>query len=201
MLQTALGQDLFEWAGLLTGILYILLAAKEKVICWVFGIISCFCIAYKDLTAYHLYADAGLQIFFIAIGFLGLWEWFRMNRDSGHLMEIRRLSIRQHAFVLLSGAFISIPFGYLLNHYTDAAFSYLDSLTTVFSVLATLMLVRKYLDNWIYWIAIDIVYVYLYASRGGYFFGLLMMIYTIIAVFGLVAWSRKFSAGNGHDSI
>jgi nicotinamide mononucleotide transporter len=193
LLQTASRQDLFEWTGLVTGILYVFLAAKEKAVCWIFGIISCFCIAYKDLTAYRLYADAGLQIFYVAIGFLGLWTWFRVDRDTGRHTPIRRFTARQHAAILVAGTAVSFPFGFLLNHYTDATFSYLDSLTTVFSVIATLMLVRKYLDNWAYWIAIDVVYVYLYIARGGYFFGLLMAIYTVIAIFGLATWSGKWA--------
>lgn len=199
MIQTALRQDIFEWTGLFTGILYVLLAAREQVVCWIFGIISCFCIAYKDLTAYHLYADAGLQVFYIAIGFLGLREWFLMNRESGEQVSIKRMTTRQHVVILIAGAALSLPFGYLLNHFTDAAFSFLDSLTTVFSVFATLMLVRKYLDNWIYWIAIDLLYVYLYMSREGYFFGILMVVYTIIAIFGLNSWSGKYTRRNQHQ--
>ena len=192
IIQTALRQDAFEWTGLLSGILYVLLAAREKVICWIFGIISCFCIAYKDLTAYQLYADAGLQIFYIAIGFIGLWQWFRMNRETDESDRISRLTIGQHALVLIAGTAISLPFAYVLNHYTDAAFSFLDSLTTIFSIMATLMLIRKYLDNWMYWIVIDLVYVYLYLNRGGYFFGFLMMVYALIAIYGLVSWSSKY---------
>ncbi len=192
IIRTALDQDFFEWTGLISGVLYVLLAAREKVVCWVFGIISCSCIAYKDVTAYHLYADAGLQVFYVAIGFLGLREWFRMDRDAQEQDAIKRMTIRQHVFILLLGTAISIPFGYVLNHYTDAAFSLLDSLTTVFSVFATLMLVRKYLDNWKYWILINLVYVYLYVSREGYFFGFLMLVYTIIAIIGLVSWRAKY---------
>lgn len=193
LLQTARQQDVFEWAGLVTGIAYVLLAAREKPVCWIFGIISCACIAYKDLTAYQLYADAGLQLFYVGMGIIGLYHWSRMENSSEDGSSIRLLSTRQHMGLLAAGVAVSFPLGFLLNTFTDAAFSYLDSLTTVFSVLATLLLIRKYMDNWIYWIMIDIAYAYLYLSRGGYFFGFLMIIYTVIAAYGLISWKKKLA--------
>lgn len=194
LLQTALLQDFFEWAGLVTGIIYVLLAAREKASCWIFGIISCSCIAYKDIFDYHLYADAGLQLFYVAMGVIGLIQWLRMDQRTGQPLRIQKLSLKSHVLILFIGIVISIPFGYLLNHFTDAAFSYLDSVTTIFSIIATILLIQKYLDNWYYWIIIDIVYIYLYMNRGGFLFALLMFIYTVIALFGLFAWLRKYRA-------
>ena len=192
LLQSAIQQDFFEWTGLVTGIFYVLLAAKEKASCWIFGIISCGCIAYKDITEYHLYADAGLQLFYVVMGVIGLIQWFRMDQQRDHMLSIKKLPLRSHVLIMIIGMLISIPFGYLLNHYTDAAFSYLDSVTTVFSIIATILLIQKYLDNWYYWIVIDIVYVYLYISRGGVLFAFLMIIYTMIACYGLYAWLKKY---------
>ncbi len=71
------GQDAFEWIGLITGVIYVILATYEKPACWIFGIISSGCIAWKSITDYHLMADAGLQGFYIVIGVIGLWQWIK----------------------------------------------------------------------------------------------------------------------------
>jgi nicotinamide mononucleotide transporter len=68
-------QDELEWAGLITGILYVFFASKQRSICWVFGIISSACIAWKSFTDYKLIADGILQVFYILIGFFGLYQW------------------------------------------------------------------------------------------------------------------------------
>jgi nicotinamide mononucleotide transporter len=192
IIQSALQQDIYEWSGLITGVLYVLLAAKEKVACWIFGIISCGCIAFKDLTDYHLFADAGLQIFYMVMGVIGLYQWISLQSSRSKEPAIKTLPLQKNGLIILMGLLVSIPFGYILNNYTDAAFSYLDSITTIFSIIATLLLINKYLDNWVYWIFIDITYVYLYISRGGLLFAFLMLIYTIIAGYGFYQWRIKW---------
>ena len=193
IIETAVSQDIFEWCGLIFGIIYVLLAAKEKAICWVFGILSCSLIAFKDITSYKLYADAGLQIFYILMGFWGLFEWFRKGTSSSgeSINHIKSLHFSKHLIALVSLTILAIPLGWLLNQYTDASFSYLDSITTLFAIFATVLLVKKYLENWLYWIVIDIVYVYLYANQSGYMFALLSLIYTLIAIYGYQSWKRS----------
>jgi len=81
--------------------------------------------------------------------------------------------------------------GFYFSTYTDAAMPLVDSFTTVFSLFATYMVVKKVLENWIYWIVIDAVSVYLYHSRELEQTALLFIVYTIIAVFGYFAWLKK----------
>lgn len=192
LINTLAHQDIFEWIGLITGIIYVILAAREKPVCWVFGIVSCAMIAYKDLTSYLLYSDAGLQIFYIIMGVFGLYQWLRKNDQGNDTIRIKRMRRLDHLLMFAGSIVLSFPVGYLFNRYTDASFSYLDAWTTVLSIGATILLIRKYLENWIYWIFIDLVYVYLYFQRGADFFALLFLIYGVIAIYGLKNWRKNY---------
>ena len=88
-------------------------------------------------------------------------------------------------FVLIS--FVS---GYVLSTYTDAKMPLLDSFTTVFSIFATIMVVKKVLENWLYFIAVDIASIYLYYSRDLDQTAILFIVYTLIAIFGYFNWIK-----------
>jgi nicotinamide mononucleotide transporter len=180
-------QDALEWIGLVTGILYVFLAAKEKPLCWVFGIISCACIAWKSFTDYKLIADGVLQVFYIVMGFIGLYQWVRI-RNNNHLKGIIQSSWKQHVIAIMACLLFSIPFSWWLIEHAGARYGYLDTALTLLSVYATILLVRKDLHNWIYWIIIDIVYVGLYVKSDGLLFALLYLVYAAVAVWGFNNW-------------
>lgn len=181
-------QDAVEWLGLLTGIVYVILAAYERPLCWVFGIISCACIAWKSYSDYKLMADVGLQTFYIVMGFIGLWNWIKAKDGTG-TKPIITTPLLQHNLVIGSILLISYPASWLLIHYADARYGYLDTALTLLSVYATILLVRKDLHNWVYWIVIDILYTGLYWRSSGYLFALLYILYAGISVWGWKKWS------------
>ncbi len=182
-------QDAVEWMGLVTGILYVILATYERPLCWVFGIISCACIAWKSFTDYRLMADVGLQTFYIVIGFIGLWNWMIAKEGEG-LKPIVTSLWKKHLFVIVVILIISYPLSWLLVHYADARYGYLDTSLTLLSIWATILLVRKDLHNWVYWIIVDTIYTGLYWRSEGYLFALLYLIYAVIAVWGFRQWGR-----------
>jgi nicotinamide mononucleotide transporter len=97
------------------------------------------------------------------------------------------MPVREHLVYLLIGGVGGLLLGYLFS-YTTAAESYWDAYTTAFSVLATVMLVGRRLENWLYWIVIDLAYAGLYYSRGALLFALLMVVYTLIAMYAYRKW-------------
>ena len=190
-------QTPLEWLAVITGLIYVILAAKEKNICWIFGIISTACWGYASYFHYDLYVDALLQMFYVAMGFYGIYRWqFASTEfdDKKNYLPISKMSTTQHLVIISGGLGLSAIVGYLFAAYTQAASTYLDSLTTVFSIAATWMTVQKKIENWIYWIAVNILYAYLYFSRDAVLFGYLMIIYTIIAVFGWINWKRQVNS-------
>lgn len=184
-----------EIGAVVFGIIYVILAARESVWCWFWGILSTALWAYATFTLYNLYIDALLQVFYVCVSFFGIYQWMKGGKQNEEL-QISNLKLNQHIFLIGIGLALSFLIGYFFAEYTGAAATYLDALTTVFSIIATFMVVRKILENWIYWIIVDAIYVYLYWTRGSLLFTVLMITYTIIAVFGFLKWKKNMQKTN-----
>ena len=182
-------QDALEWIGLITGILYVILASIQKPICWIFGIISSFCLAWKSFEDYKLMADGILQVFYIIIGFYGLYNWLA-GRVDHQPKPVITSSVPFHLKAIFISLIISIPTSWFLIHYASARYGYLDTALTMLSVFATFLLVRKDLHNWIYWIVIDLIYVVLYLKSDGILFAILFLIYALVAIWGYRQWKN-----------
>lgn len=188
-------QTWVEWLLLITAIFYVVLAARENIWCWFWGIINGGLWAYLSFKG-KLYADAMLQLYYVAIGFWGIYQWkFKVKNAEEKELKISSLSLPQHVKIIILCVLISLPFGYFLKGYTDAAATYLDSITSVFAIFTTILVARKILENWLYWIIIDGVYIYLYGSRGMLMSAFIMGIYVIISVFGYFNWKKELSSG------
>lgn len=194
---------LIDWVVTLTALIYVILSARNNPLCWIFGIISCALWAYASYVYYDLYADALLQVFYVVMAFVGLYNWQNGNKVNNGASEnepsenstlaINRASTQQHIIFIVIGIVSGLFIGYAFS-YTTAASTYYDALTTTFSIIATIMLVRRNIENWLYWIIIDLAYAGLYYSRGAILFAGLMIVYTVIAFFAYRHWQRLMSA-------
>ena len=120
-------------------------------------------------------------------GFYGWYIWKNQVKES----TIYQHSLKNHALLIIIGGILSVGFYYLVtNIFTDAARPLIDSFTTIFSFIATYLTIKKWLNNWIYWIAIDIVTTYLYFSRELYLYAGLMTVYAVIAIYGYMQWRK-----------
>lgn len=188
-----------DWIVTITALVYVILAARQNTWCWVWGIISCALWSYASFTFYNLWLDALLQLFYVVMGFIGLYQWRRKSSDPtidrssrGVTLPITRLTFQQNLLIITVGSFIALLFGYFFDIYTPAASTYLDAFVTIFSIITTFILVQKKLDNWAYWVIIDGVSVYLFASRGAYLFAFIMIIYTLIAANAFLQWRKEY---------
>ena len=195
MLQDLLRQLLdlswIDWSATLLALIYVILAARQRAIAWIFGIVSCSLWAYASFFFYQLYLDALLQLFYVGMGFWGWFSW-RKNMTSGGNLSIATLPWQQHLWIITAGTLIGLLFGYFFAAWTPAAATYPDALTTIFALFATLMQVRKILENWLYWIVIDAAYAWLYGSRGAWLFMLLMVVYVAIATIAWWQWQKTY---------
>ena len=176
-----------ESIAVLFSILYVILVAKENIWCWAAAIISVSLYIFICYEA-KLYAETGLQFFYLIIAIIGYFFW-KESPNKKHL-NIKELSIGNHAIILFVGIIFTLMLGYMLTIYTQAKLPLLDSFTTVFSVIATCMVIKKTLENWLYFIAIDLVSIYLYNSRDLQQTAMLFVLYTIIACIGYYNWIR-----------
>lgn len=183
--------SLVEVGAVFTSIAYAWLASKNNIWCWLFGIISPILTMYALYFYFQLYAEVYLQIYYIAMAIYGFYTW-KYGSKSHHEKDIEVWSIKTHAILFSLGIVLTFVLGTLLKNYTEAASTYIDSFTTVFAIIATFMTARRILENWIYWIVIDSISIYLYFDRGGFLFALLFIAYTIIAVYGFINWRNKY---------
>ncbi|ADR23277.1 nicotinamide mononucleotide transporter [Marivirga tractuosa] len=179
-----------EGLGVSFGILYIYFAAKEMIWCWYASLVS---VSIYLVICYQvqLYAEMGLNFYYLGTTIYGWWHWRNPNRKEKEL-PISKMKLKEHGIFIIAGILFTFGLGYFLIEKTDAQLPYLDSFTTVFSVLTTLLVTRKVLENWLYWIVIDTVAVYIYFQRELFLTSLLMAAYVIIAAVGYFNWRRLY---------
>jgi nicotinamide mononucleotide transporter len=98
----------------------------------------------------------------------------------------------RHATAVAAIAVLAAMCGFLLERWTDAAFPYIDSATTFAAVWATFLVARKVLENWWYWLVIDVASVFIYWSRGLEATAVLFVLYVLLIPAGLAAWTRSY---------
>jgi nicotinamide mononucleotide transporter len=183
--------SIVEIIAVITSIAYAVLASKNNIWCWFFGILSPLFSMYALYFYFQLYAEVYLQVYYIGMAVYGFYSWKYGSRDHKE-KAIEVWSISRHSILIISGLILTFTLGFYLKNYTEAASTYLDSFTTIFAIFATFMTARRILENWIYWIIIDGISIYLYFDRGGNLFALLFLAYTIIAVYGFYNWRKTY---------
>ncbi len=175
----------------ISGILYIILAAKENVWCWLAASISVCLYMYINYDLGY-YSQAALQIFYLFIAIYGYVMWNKLDPE-----RIKEWSEKKHLFIIFIGAIITFIIGFILTEYVeDSEQPILDSLTTVFSVFASYMVAKKVLGNWLYWIVIDSLIIYLYYIQGEFILALQFLVYIIIAVYGYFSWIQRMKTND-----
>ncbi len=180
--------------AVLTGIIYVILVARNHIACWAFGIVSSGLTMYSVFFFLDLYIETFLQGFYVLAGFWGWWTWSAKQGKAAQ--PIVSLSLRTHIWIMIFGGLSTFFFGWLFQQSTQAAATYVDAFTTVFALITTLMVAYRILENWLYWVVIDAVSIYLYWSRGGHFYAILFGVYVVVAIIGYIRWQRELAATN-----
>lgn len=196
-----------EIIAVLASLTYVVLASREHRGCWPAAMLGS-TIYVIVFFQYQLYMDSALNIFYVVMAIYGwlMWKNSKTETDfvaaaSEEKTNIKKWRDIKHinaiAIIILLSAFS----GFYLDNYTDAAYPYLDSLTTWSSFLATWMVVNKILETWLYWIAIDAVSIYLYINKELYFTALLFGLYVIIATYGYLHWKKLYQKNTDETLI
>lgn len=171
------------------GLAYLLLAVRRSLWCWLCAFAST--LIYLVLFAQaKLYMQSALNVFYLAMAIYGFYEWWRGRTQDGEV-RVRSWPLRLHLVAAGVVVIATAVNGALLTHYTDAVAPYLDSFVTWSSVVATWMVARRLIENWLYWIVIDALAAYLYFSQQLLVTALLFAIYVGIVVPGYFRWRKQ----------
>lgn len=196
LLNQAVSSSLIELIAVILAISYLLLAVKQRIECWPAAFLSSLVYLYVFFDV-QLYMESLLQIYYAGMAVYGWQQWQRDGQDQP--LPIKTWRLRQHLINLGLIVTATYVIGSVLIQ-TDARLPYLDAFTTVSSIFATYMVTQKVLENWLYWLIIDIVSIYLYIDRALYFTALLFCIYIIIIGFGWRQWFVLWRAQATNDA-
>lgn len=194
----------WELLAVFLAIVYVIFAIRQSLWCWPAAAISAgiYCVLFVQGG---LYMESLLQVFYVVMAGYGLYQWTRVQRSglttasavdpqaskSGTLpIQIYSLPWHLKWVVLITASTLLV--GWLLSRYSQAELVWLDTLTTLFSLFATFLVARKVLENWLYWIVIDMTYVALFWVKGFYPTAILFAIYSVMALVGYIKWKKDY---------
>ena len=179
-----------EITAVLFAILYLVLAIRENIWCWLCAMVSTAIYVWLFIGA-RLYMESVLNIFYFIMAIYGWFVW-RSGDSDKQALPVSVWSAVTHLTAVLMIIVLTAVSGYALASFTDAAYPYVDSATTFAAIWATFLVARKVLENWWYWLLIDAVSILIYWSRGLELTALLFVVYVVMIPFGLVSWTRSY---------
>jgi nicotinamide mononucleotide transporter len=178
-----------EAVSVALGLAYAVLAVRKSRWCWVAGGVSSAIMIYLSLVA-RLPMQAALQVYYVVISVYGWWHWTREAQSQG-MLAVTTWPIRWHLAACAGVVLMSAATARWLSN-TQAAWPFLDSLTTWGSLYATWLQARVKLENWLYWICIDSVLGFLFGTQGLYFVALLSVVYLGFSAVGFIRWLKTY---------
>jgi nicotinamide mononucleotide transporter len=190
LLDQALAYTVLEAVAVILAVMYLVLAIRQSIWCWLCAGISTIIFAYLFFDV-RLYMEALLNLFYLAMAVYG-WRSWRSGRGAGQELPVVVWSHKLHLSAISAVVAISLVSGYLLDTRSDAAFPYVDSLTTWSAVWATFLVARKVLENWWYWLVIDATMIYVFWAKDLELTAVLYIMYLVLIPVGLLTWTRSY---------
>ncbi|NUR35198.1 MAG: nicotinamide mononucleotide transporter [Gemmatimonadaceae bacterium] len=178
-----------ELAAALTGAISVWLSVRQNIWSWPTAIVNVvlYTVVFWDAK---LYADMGLQVIYTVLSLYGWYQWLYGGAGRTEL-RVTRTPPRVAAILTLIAAAGSALLGTLLRHTTDAALPFMDSFLSSTSLVAQWMMTKKLLENWLVWIAVDVLYVGMFLFKGLYLTAGLYAVFLGLAVRGYLDWRRS----------
>lgn len=191
--------SVLEIIAAVTGAIAVYLAAREKVWNWPIAIVN---VSLYTIVFFRsrLYADMGLQVVYLILSIYGWYNWLH-GGERRSVLRVTRASPRLLLALTLLTAIGAYALGATLAARTDAVLPYLDSALTATSLAAQWLMTRKVLENWLLWIAVDIVYVPMFFSRNLPATAALYAVFLVLAVLGFIEWRRSYHRHQTTESL
>ncbi|MCD4735884.1 MAG: nicotinamide riboside transporter PnuC [Bacteroidales bacterium] len=167
------------------GILYVLLALRQNILCWPVGIanVALYIFVFYDAG---LFGDMALQAFYLVMGFYGWYAWKSNKSAESEKLKISKISLKTLIFIIILSAFCTYLFGYILSR-TISTIPYWDGATTALGLAGTWLTARKYLENWLWWIFTDMLCVGIYIYKELH---LTVIFYSVMTIMAAIAWFK-----------
>lgn len=185
------GVNPIESLAALLALINIALVARRSVWNYPFGIVAVALYGTVFLEA-RLYSDMLLQGFFLVLNLYGWLNWRQSRANAGEVV-VMTLSWRARAAWLAGIAVAIAGWGWMMHRLTDAAAPWWDAGVAITSVAAQVLLARRYLENWVLWIAVDVVAVPLFAVRGLWFTSAVYIVLLGLSIWGAIDWHRAWA--------
>jgi len=189
VIDQAEAQSVPEIIAVVAAIAYLGFAIRQQIVCWLFAAISTAIYIWLFIEA-KLYMESALNFFYLLMAGYG-WHVWRSGGQDGHDRPVVIWPRNTHLLAIAVLGFLGALNGYMLSNFSDAAFPYIDSLTTWFAVWGTFLVARKVLENWWYWLLIDIASIFIYWFRDLQLTSLLFVVYVVMIPFGLISWTKS----------
>lgn len=180
-----------EIVAMLTGLAGVWLTIRQNIWCFPIGIVNVGLYAWLFFSpGIRLYADALLQCIYVFLLIYGWIRWKENEKFFEHAVPIKiNTTILSKLFLLNIAATIFLSL--FLQEYTNASFPWLDSALTCLSLSAQWMVAKKYIENWIVWIIVDVAYLPLYLSKQLPLTAILYAVFLLMAFKGYYTWKNK----------
>ena len=178
-----------EIIGAISGLLFLYLEIKQNKWLWPVGLFTSAMYIYVFFVA-KLYADMSLQLYYV---FISIYGWILWNRGDNHAeKDLPVIALNRRLFVILFvvNVLIYAIISYILVNFTDASLPYWDAFTTALSIVATWMLAKKILEQWLVWVLVNFVSLGLYIYKELYPTSVLFFFYTAFSVVGYIQWKK-----------
>lgn len=177
-----------EITATLLGVANIVLIVKRSIWNYPFALamVSLYAVIFFEAK---LYSDAGLQIFFFLVNLYGWWAWSRNRAQEGEIV-VEHLTPSGLALWIAGSLIAILGWGTMMARLTDASYPYWDGSVAMLSVAAQILMTRRYLENWHWWIAVNAVSIPLYLRKDLLLTAGLYGLFLVLAVWGLVEWRR-----------
>jgi nicotinamide mononucleotide transporter len=180
------GSSCAETFGFVTGVANVWLVTRQNIWSWPLGVLNA--VFYMIVFARTgLYSDTGLQVVYFTLSLYGWWHWWRGGPDRAPVLVTRT----PRSLALLLGGIVLVTWvtlATITSRIPGAALPWLDSILVAISLVAMWMMTRKLLENWLLWIAVDVVYIGLFINRGLPLTAVLYTVFLGLATLGFFQW-------------
>ncbi len=191
LLQQWQAQSIWEIIAVVLSVAYVFLAARASIWCWPCAFVSTliFSVLFFDV---NLLQEAALNIYYLIMAIVGFYFWLNPKSENNEQQPISQWPLKFHIYAIIIVSIIALLSGYLSDTVLQADSPYINGFTAWFAVFCTYLVARKVLENWIYWMIINPVSLFLFWEQQLYLTAALALLYFGMSVYGYYSWTRLY---------